>query len=160
MALEEDIAFLGKIPTFRVLGREALRILAISADQRHVRSGEILFEEGEPADGAFVVVYGAVELKGTRDHITGGGVVARAGSLIGETALIVDTLRPASATALEPTGLMRIPRSVFLRMLEGEPSAAAALRKMMSGRLEATLNDLDTVAPLFETGDEEQEKTD
>jgi CRP-like cAMP-binding protein len=55
---------------------------------------------------------------------------------------------------------MRIPRSVFLRMLEGEPSAAAALRKMMSGRLEATLNDLDTVAPLFETGDEEQEKTD
>ena len=44
MALEDDIVFLGKVPTFRVLGREALRILAISAEQRHVRSGEILFD--------------------------------------------------------------------------------------------------------------------
>jgi CRP-like cAMP-binding protein len=160
MALEEDIAFLSKVPTFRVLGREALRILAISAEQRHVNSGEILFEEGEPADGGLVVVYGAVELRGTRDHVTGGSAIARAGSLIGETALIVDTLRPATATALEPTGLMRVPRSVFLRMLEGEPQAAAALRKMMSGRLEATLGDLDVVAPLFEDADEEEQTTD
>jgi CRP-like cAMP-binding protein len=150
MALEDDIAFLGRIPTFRVLGREALRILAISAESTHLRGGELLFEEGEPADSGYVVVYGAVELKGTRDRHTGDSAVARAGTLIGETALIVDTLRPASATALEPTGLLRIPRSVFLRMLEGEPKAAVALRKMMSGRLEATLGDLDLVAPLFE----------
>lgn len=148
MALENDINFLGRIPTFRVLGREALRILAISAESIHVRGGEVLFEEGEPADGGYVVVYGAIELKGTRDH--GTAAVARDGTLIGETALIVDTLRPATATAIEPTGLMRIPRSVFLRMLEGEPKAATSLRGMMASRLTSTLHDLDLVAPLFE----------
>jgi CRP-like cAMP-binding protein len=155
MALDEDIAFLGRIPTFRVLGSEALRILAISAESEHVRGGDILFEEGEPADGAFVVVYGAVELKSTRDRDNDAGIVARAGALIGETALIVDTLRPATATVLEPSGLMRIPRTVFLRMLESEPAAAVALRKMMSQRLGTTLGDLDLVAPLFEGAREE-----
>jgi hypothetical protein len=40
-------------------------------------------------------------------------------------------------------------------MLEGEPKAAVALRKMMSGRLEATLGDLDLVAPLFEAARED-----
>jgi CRP-like cAMP-binding protein len=151
MALEDDIAFLSRIPTFGVLGREPLRILAISAEQIHVRSGQVLFEEGEPADGGYVVVYGGIEMKGTRDHAAGSsGVVARAGTLVGESALVVDTLRPATGTAVEPTGLMRIPRSVFLRMLEGEPGAAVALRKMMSRRLKSTLSDLDMVAPLFE----------
>jgi CRP-like cAMP-binding protein len=156
MALEDDIEFLGRIPTFRVLGREALRILAISAESIHVRGGELLFEEGEPADGAYVVQYGAVELRGTRDPRMGGGAVARAGTLIGETALIVEALRPASATAIEPTGLMRIPRSVFLRMLEGEPKAALSLRKMMTSRLSSTLHELDLVAPLFEEAEEEE----
>lgn len=158
MALEDDIAFLGRIPTFRVLGPEASRILSISAESMQMRGGEVLFEEGEPADAGYVVVYGAVELKGTRDRHAGEGVIARAGTLIGESALIVDTLRPATATTLEPTGLLRIPRSVFLRMLESEPNAAASLRDMIAGRLESTLHDLDLVAPLFEgAGEPEQD---
>lgn len=155
MALEDDITFLSRVPTFGVLGREPLRILAISAESMHLRGGQLLFEEGEPADGGYVVVYGAIEIRGTRDHAAGtSGMVARDGTLIGESALIVDTLRPATATALEPTGLLRIPRGVFLRMLEGEPQAALALRKMMSSRLKSTLSDLDLVAPLFEKEDD------
>lgn len=156
MALDDDIVFLGRIATFRVLGREAMRILAISAQPLQLHGGEQLFEEGEPADGGYVVVQGAVELKSAGDR-AGGSVVARVGTLIGETAMIVDTLRPTAATALEPTTLLRIPRSVFLRTLEGEPGAAMALRDMMAGRLRSTLSDLDLVAPLFDEAGAEEE---
>jgi CRP-like cAMP-binding protein len=155
MALDDDIVFLGRIATFRVLGRDAMRILAISAQTTELHGGEQLFEEGEPADGGYVVVHGSVELKSTGDRV--GSLVARRGTLIGETAMIVNTYRPASATALEPTTLMRIPRSVFLRTLEGEPGAAVALRDMMSKRLRSTLSDLDLVTPLFEDAVEEEE---
>ena len=148
MALDDDIVFLGRIPTFRVLGREAMRILAISAQTVELFGGEQLFEEGEPADGGYVVVRGAVELKSVGEA-SAGSVVARNGALIGETSMIVNTMRPATAVALEPTALLRIPRSVFLRTLEGEPGAAVALRDMMQGRLKATLDDLDIVLPLF-----------
>jgi CRP-like cAMP-binding protein len=161
MALDDDIIFLGRIETFRVLGREAMRIIAISAQPVELRAGEQLFEEGEPADGGYVVLHGAIQLKGTRDRDTGGSAVVRGGSLIGESALVIDTLRPSAAIAVEPTALLRIPRSVFLRTLEGEPVAAKALRDMMASRLTSTLHDLDIVAPLFEVAsdaDEDQAK--
>lgn len=156
MALDDDIVFLGRIPTFRVLGREAMRIIAISAQPVQLQGGEQLFEEGEPADAGYVVVYGSVELKSALDKEPGSRAIARAGTLIGENALIINTMRPATATALETTALLRIPRTVFLRTLEGEPGAALALRNMIAGRLVSTLNDLDLVAPLFEGSDEEK----
>ena len=156
MTLDDDIVFLGRIATFRVLGREAMRILAISAQSMELRGGEQLFEEGEPADGGFVVVRGSVELKSVGERAEG-SIVAIAGTLIGETAMIVDTLRPSAATALEPTTLLRIPRNVFLRVLEGEPGAAVALRDLMANRLRSTLSDLDLVMPLFEDVEAEEE---
>ena len=159
MAVEDDIVVLGRVATFRVLGREAMRIIAISAQSVRLAGGEQLFEEGEPADSGYVVIFGSVELKGTRDRLAGGSAIARSGALIGETALIVETLRPATATALEATSLLKIPRSVFLRTLEGEPDAALALRDMMRGRLASTLHDLDIVAPLFESADADEDGT-
>jgi CRP-like cAMP-binding protein len=152
MALDDDIVFLSRIATFRILGREAMRILAISAQPVKLAAGEQLFEEGEPADCGYVVAQGSVELRGTGDRVSGGPTVAEPGMLIGETAMIVETLRPSAAIALEPTVVLRIPRSVFLRTLEGEPGAAVALRDMLANRLTSTLDDLDLVRPRFEAG--------
>ena len=91
---------------------------------------------------------------------SGNSVIARPGALIGESALVVDTRRPATATALEHSSLWRVSRGMFLRMLEGEPAAATALRRMIAGRLEAALSELDLVVPRFEgdygAADEEQ----
>lgn len=150
MALEQDMDFLGRIPTFHILGREALRIIAISAERVHLQTGELLFEEGEPADAGYVVQAGAVVLSSARDKQRSDSVVAIPGTLIGETALIVDTIRPATATAAQPSTLLRIPRGVFLRMLEGEPGSAQALRKVIASRLEVALGELDLVAPNFQ----------
>jgi CRP-like cAMP-binding protein len=156
MALDDDITFLSRIATFRVLGREAMRILAISAQAVDMHGGEQLFEEGEPADGGYIVVRGSVELKSIAEGRSG-STVARAGTLIGETAMIVSTMRPATATTLEHSTLLKIPRSVFLRTLEGEPGAAVSLRDMMQRRLKSTLDDLDVVMPLFVEPEREQD---
>ena len=43
MALDDDILFLRKIATFRVLGPDALRVLAISSEKVHLRAGDVLF---------------------------------------------------------------------------------------------------------------------
>ena len=150
MALEDDIDFLDQIPTLHILGREVLRILAISAESIRVEGGDVLFEEGQPADGGYVVLNGAILLRSAREpKANESAMIARLGALIGETALLVDTIRPATATALETSTVLRIPRSVFLRTLEGEPGAAAALRKVISRRVRGVLDELDIVAPLF-----------
>jgi CRP-like cAMP-binding protein len=96
------------------------------------------------------VIAGAVRLKRAKDKPLDEPQVARGGSLIGETALIIETDRAATAIALEPSTLYRITRVVFLRMLESDVEAANALRATIARRIDAALDDLDVVLPRFE----------
>jgi CRP-like cAMP-binding protein len=50
------------VPALRILGREALRILAIGAETRYIHEGISLFGEGEDADSAYVVQEGSFDL--------------------------------------------------------------------------------------------------
>ena len=169
MALEDDINFLDRVPTLHLLGREALRLLAISVETMKLSRGDILFEEGQPADGGYVVVNGELVLQSANDRKPTKGVrtikatdrkgetplKARRGTLSGETAMITDTARPSTAIATESTIIFRIPRVVFMRILEGEPQAAVALRRLVATRVGRVLNDLDVVRPLFEEAGED-----
>ena len=157
MALEDDIDFLNRIPTLHLLGKDALRILAISVETIQLGRGDILFEEGQPAESGFVVVNGSLVLQQAGSSSADGAITARRGSLIGETAMIVDTVRPSTAIALESTVLFRIPRVVFVRILEGEPQAATALRRLVAARVKRIVGDLDLVLPLFEGGEDTQD---
>ncbi len=150
MALEQDIEFLDRIPTLHLLGKDALRILAISVETITLRRGDILFEEGQPADGGFVVVNGSIILQNANDRKGNDVATVKRGSLIGETAMIVETIRPSTAIAAESSVLFRIPRVVFIRILEGEPQAATALRRLVGARVARVVQDLDLVRPLFE----------
>jgi CRP-like cAMP-binding protein len=130
MTIEDDIAFFERVPTLGLLGRDALRILAIGAESRYVHGGEVLFGAGDEADAGFVIQEGSFSLSaGSDDEL----VVGR-GTLIGELALITETKRPATATALEPSTVLRIPRGLFLKMLDGFPSAAEKLRDILASR--------------------------
>ena len=59
MTIEDDIAFLERVPTLHLLSRQALRILAIGAQSRYVHGGEILFNAGCTCDFDFHFVDGA-----------------------------------------------------------------------------------------------------
>jgi CRP-like cAMP-binding protein len=149
MSLEDDIAFLESVPTLALLGREALRIIAIGAENRYVHSGNVLFAEGEPADAGYVVQEGSFELA-TQASLPPATVGP--GTLLGETALVAESTRPVTATALEPSTVIRIPRTLFMRMLEGYPDAARRLRDNMAARVQSSLRDLSGVRAVLDTG--------
>ena len=122
------------VPTFKVLGKDALRILAIGAESRNLPSGAVLFYAGELADGGYVVEEGSLLLEpGTASE--GKEVTVGRGTLVGELALLTDMVCPATAIAKEPTVVVRISRSLFKKMLEGYPTAAEKLRDIMASRL-------------------------
>jgi len=66
MSIEDDIAFLERVPTLGLLGRDALRILAIGAESRYLHDGNVLFTKGEPADAGYVVQEGLLGLAPVR----------------------------------------------------------------------------------------------
>jgi CRP-like cAMP-binding protein len=155
MTIEDDIAFLERVPIFRRLGPPALRILAIGAESYQVQAGQVLFTAGEAADGGYIVQRGSFTLSSERGEDS--DIVAGPGTLLGETALLTETKRPATARAREDSTVLRISRSMFLRMLEGFPDAAERLRELFMSRADQWAREIENVrAALGRDGAEPQ----
>jgi CRP-like cAMP-binding protein len=140
MSIEDDVALLERVPTLRMLGSAALRMLAIGSEQRDFARDDLLFTIGDEADAGFIVQRGAFQISfedGTRAE-----VVAGPGTLIGELALIVAMPRPATAIALEHSSVIRIARSLFQRVLESDPAAARRLRDEFASRTSQITSDI------------------
>ena len=102
MAIEDDINFFEKVPTLSMLGRAALRILAIGAESRYVHSGETLFAFGDDADGGYVVQEGSFRLS-PRGGDTTKSIRVGVVPLLGELTLFTET-KPAQGPALRRIG--------------------------------------------------------
>ena len=138
MSIEDDVVLLERVPTLRLLGTTALRMLAIGSEQRNFARGDVLFTEGEDADAGFIVQRGAFRIE------DGGGaeMIAGPGALIGELALITPMHRPSTATAVEHSSVIRIARSLFQRVLESDPAAARRLRDEFAARSSQIASDI------------------
>jgi|SRR6185503_1690981 CRP-like cAMP-binding protein len=150
MTIEDDIAFFERVPTLNMLGRPALRILAIGAESRYVHPEEVLFSAGDPADAGFVVQEGTFNLT-ARQSERGDAVVVGRGTLLGELALLTETIRPVTATANEPSTVLRIPRTLFLKMLEGYPEAAQKLREIIATRADQSTQEIYGVRTILDS---------
>jgi CRP-like cAMP-binding protein len=143
MSLDDDIAFFEQAPTLAALGKQALQVLAIGAETRHLQSGAVLFYAGERGDAGYLVQEGSLSIES-------GGAEAREytvgpGTLLGELALLTDAVSQVTAIAKEPTTVVRISRNLFRKMLEGYPAAALRLRESMERRLGSLAQDLEDV---------------
>jgi CRP-like cAMP-binding protein len=142
LALEDDTQALGRHPTLAALEPDALRLLAFSAETRILRAGDVLFRRDEPSDGGYFILSGTIAL----NESDVGGEPQRIlvpGTLIGDMALIAKTKRPATAIALEPTSVLKIPRLLFHRILHEHPRSAEQLRRALAERLRAFTGELD-----------------
>jgi len=140
MSIEDDIALLERVPTLRLLGTDALRVLAIGSEQREFERGELLFTVGEDADAGFVVQRGAFRV--SMDDGSGYEIVVGPGTLIGELALVVPMERPSTALSLDRSTVIRIPRSLFQRVLDSDPAAARRLRDELATRASQIASDI------------------
>jgi CRP-like cAMP-binding protein len=137
MSIEDDVALLERVPTLRLLGTAALRMLAIGSEQRDYSNGDYLFNAGDEADAGYIVRRGAIRVEDGDAE-----VIAGPGSLIGELALIVAMRRPSSAVAIEHSTVIRVARSLFQRVLESDPDAACRLRDEIATRTSQLASDI------------------
>ena len=145
MSLDRDITFLSRIPLFAGLETEQLRLLAFSAGHLELAPGQVLFREGATADSAYIVAFGGVEISVMQGQKRQVLTSCEAGSLIGETALFIETRRPVTATAIASCELIEIDRKLMTRMLNEYPHVAVKIRSKLAGRLAATVSELDKI---------------
>ena len=140
MSLDDDVRRLSGAGPLGGLPREALQLLAFSGQKRQLRAGEALFSAGDGADGAFFVLEGEIALRRDgAERLVGPGV------LIGKSALLVETVRPADATAASDVLLLSIPRETFRRVLSEFPDSAVKIQRAAVSRTRALISSLEAL---------------
>ena len=141
MSADDDIRNLSKIPILGVLESDALRLIVFAGETRILRAADILFRRGDRSDCGYVLTSGVIAFD-ARDDGTAATVISKPFTLIGELALISETERTFTAVARQPSTVLKIPRSLFMRVLREYPGSARALRAMMSARLDGLMGEL------------------
>jgi CRP-like cAMP-binding protein len=144
MGIDDEIGKIARNPTLAALEPEALRLIAFAAETKSYRAGDILFRRDEISNGGVVVLTGSVAVDPSGLGAATARIV-RPPALIGETALLLQTRRPATAIAREPTNVMLISRQLFLRVLAEFPGSAEKLRQAMGTRLRQFTHELAAV---------------
>lgn len=123
LRLDQKARLLNALPLFQAMEPQAVHVLAFSAREMAIAAGETLFAAGSASDGGYIIASGRIRV---------GDETFGPGTLIGATALISETQRPAAALALEPSVLVVLPRETILQVLEAHPGSAAALKRRIA----------------------------
>lgn len=133
------------IPMLSDFQDDQLRLLAFSAESLDYQAGHRLFDQDERADSGIVITDGEVSLHTrSRDGFTEVDRVGP-GTLLGESALLVDTKRPCRAEAVNTVRIIRIRRALFKRMISEYPDLASQLYHQRAARFRTTVSRLKPV---------------
>ena len=135
-----SVNLLAKIPFFADLPPKELDRLMNELEVVNLRSGEILFHEGDPGEHLYIVVKGALEIlmaPNTDNEMILNEV--HEGEYIGEMSLIQSGgHRSASARARGEVVTLSMSRTQFREMLKRHPHLANAMVRVLSQRLDNT----------------------
>ena len=150
MALHEDIRLLSTVPLFRGLNEDQLRLLTFGAERRALLAGMTLFREKSPAECAYVIASGQIELttQGKNGKPRSEGV-AGPGTLLSELALITLVERKYTAQAIDDCEVIRIPRPLFQRLMEEYPDVAALVEDRIRGNIQELVGELSKLRGVF-----------
>lgn len=113
-----------------------LRMLEQTSHLQRFKAGEVIFKEGDPGDGLYIVDEGEVQISvivadGQRKQLAKIGP----GDFFGEMAVLESAPRSASASALMATTVRFIPSAELFKVLERAPKVAVSLLREVSQRL-------------------------
>ena len=107
---------------------------AESSSTRCYAAGEIIFKQGDKADGVFILREGEIEL--LLNNVLVG--LESSGGIIGEMAMIDETTRSATARARTDCVLEQLDKDQFIGMIEESPSFVFHLMRVMTERVRRT----------------------
>lgn len=118
---------------------EELADVAKTAALRSYKANEVLFNEGDPADGLHLIRNGSVSVSkriGGRDIVTS---YVAAGNYIGEMGLVGQTTRSATVRATVATESIFLEAQVFMQMLERNAGLRERVQDKVRERLSQNL---------------------
>jgi CRP/FNR family transcriptional regulator len=127
---------LKRTPLFSGLSDREFEFLLERVSSRKYSGGEIVFSEGEPCAGLFVVESGSVRIfkssPGGREHVLS---IEGPGGSIAELPVFDGGNYPASVVAVEDAVLLFVSKQDFQALCLAHPAVALKVLKVVGGRL-------------------------
>ena len=142
MSLNKAVEAMQQTPIFAGIDPKRLRLLAFMSESLTYRAGELLFDQGDEGDSAFVVIDGSasvlINIGGEKKEVA----VIGSKQVFGEMAVLCDIPRTAAIGAKSDLEVLRIDRDAFLKLLSEFTEVSLQVMRFLAARLEATTKDL------------------
>ncbi len=146
MSLEAEVQSLQTIPMFANIEPARLKLLAFTSARVCFAPGEVLFQQGDDSDAAYVIMKGCANVNLALDgkFVT----VASVGknSFVGEMGIICNAPRTATIECVEGIEALCINKDVFINMIKEFPDMALETMRELAHRLEKTNEKLATLS--------------
>ena len=138
MSLKQEFELLRRVPYFAEIEPARLKLLAFMSERVGFDPGKLLMRQGDPADAAYLIIEGDVEI--VLETPAGQFTVATLGAheIVGDMGILGNVPRAATVRAKDRVIALRISKEPFMRMVREFPSMAVSIMQELAQRLEAT----------------------
>ncbi len=142
MSLDADLAALRKIPLFRGVDDQKLRLLAFMSERTLFDAGEDLMVEGDFGDVAYIILSGQADV--LINTPTGRQKVAsvKENDFVGEIAILINVPRTATVTASADLVALGISKEHFFKLVSNFPDMGVEVMRALAQRLERTTREV------------------
>ena len=142
MSLEQEVELIRQFPIFSKIQPAMQKLLCFSSERLTYDAGQVMFNAGDAADAAYIIIDGSVEISVPTP--SGPIIVNTLGKneLLGEIAIFGDVPRTATAKAIAKLEALKISKDMFVKVIRENPDAAVELIKILAGRLANTTSQL------------------
>ena len=142
MSLEQEVELIRQFPIFGKIQPAMQKLLCFSAERLAFDPGQVMFNIGESADAAYVIIEGNAEIS---VPTPGGPIVINnvgKNEIVGEIAIFGDVPRTATVKAATRLEALKISKELFVKIIRENPDAAIELIRILASRLTNTTNQL------------------
>ncbi len=141
MSILQEVELLKRIPLFANIETSKLKLLAFTSERLNFRAGEVVCEQNEMGDSAYIIMQGEADVL-----VSAGGEPFRVATLkrndfVGEIAILCDVPRTATVRAKTDLVTLRITKDLFFRLITEFPQMAVEIMRVLAQRLEKTTKD-------------------
>jgi CRP-like cAMP-binding protein len=140
MTIRDEMRLLRRVPMFAKVDAARLKLICFTSDRIVFDRGEILFQQGDSGDAAYLILSGNAEVE--VETRTGPLHVADVGpnKIVGEISVLCGVPRTATVRATSELVTLRLDQEQFMCLVEDYPEVAVAILRELAARLDAALN--------------------
>lgn len=138
MSLNEEVELLKNIPLFAKIEPSKLKLLAFTSERLTYADGQVLFNQGDSGDAAYIIIGGTASVLIDTDDGKIEVAQLSKGDVVGEIAILCDVPRTATVQAKESLTTLKIAKEAFFRLVTDFPQIAVEIMRELAARLEQT----------------------